>query len=194
MPKEVIEKLRKVYENEIELIQKQFGTNKKRKLANFQKRYFGKFDHLLDSGEYGPVWLVENDIAQVVFNKTKSFDNKRYDLITMCIMPNHIHLLFNILDNIDVNPANNKGKTKKYIVADTMRLIKGATARECNLLLERSGSFWHHESYDHYVRNDRELRNMINYIIQNPVKAGLVNNWTKWKWTYLSEDYLDYVV
>lgn len=56
-------------------------------------------------------------------------------------------------------------------------LIKGSTSRAANLILERSGAFWQHEKYDHLVRNDRELMNVIWYVVTNLVKAGLGNDW-----------------
>jgi putative transposase len=80
--------------------------------------------------------------------------------------------------------SSNKGK--EYPVSQTMKYIKGATAREANLLLKKQGTFWQKESYDHYVRNDRELDNIINYILNNPVKAGLIEDWTQWPWTFLA--------
>ena len=49
----------------------------------------------------------------------------------------------------------------------------------------KDGAFWHHESYDHYVR-DEELNRIIQYIVNNPVKAGMVEDWRDWKFTYLA--------
>ena len=86
--------------------------------------------------------------------------------------------------NLEQNQTNVKGKGKNYLFSETLRLIKGSTSREANKILNRNGEFWHHESYDHYVRNDKELNNIINYILQNPVKAGLVKNYNEWKWSY----------
>ncbi|MBN1145730.1 MAG: hypothetical protein JXA78_00630 [Anaerolineales bacterium] len=49
----------------------------------------------------------------------------------------------------------------------------------------RLGVFWQAESYDHVARDDRELERILQYVIYNPVKAGLVLEWEKWPWTYL---------
>jgi len=40
------------------------------------------------------------------------------------------------------------------------------------------------DSYDHYVRNEKEWGNIIAYILNNPVNAGLVNNWQEWQFSY----------
>ncbi len=73
-----------------------------------------------------------------------------------------------------------------------MRLIKGRSARSANRILQRSGRFWQDESYDHFVRDEHELENIIRYILYNPVVAGLAKNWQDWPFTYLSQEMGDW--
>ena len=73
-------------------------------------------------------------------------------------------------------------------VSDIVKKWKGASAREINLFLGRSGQLWVRETYDHIVRNEAEQNRILDYIIQNPVKAGLVENWKEWKHTWLDEE------
>lgn len=93
-----------------------------------------------------------------------------------------MHLLFQL-------PERDESRST-YPVTDILRLIKGSTAREANKMLNRSGSFWQHESYDHLVRNDMARERIIRYILKNPVKAGLVKKWNDWEWTYCKNKYL----
>ena len=65
-----------------------------------------------------------------------------------------------------------------------MQSLKGYTARKANHILGRSGAFWHHESYDHCVRNPNEWQRIVSYVLNNPVKAGLVDEWENWRWSY----------
>jgi REP element-mobilizing transposase RayT len=65
-----------------------------------------------------------------------------------------------------------------------MQSLKWYTAKECNKILNCTGQFWQHESYDHVVRNEEELNRIIEYILNNPVKAGLVETHEDWKWNY----------
>jgi REP element-mobilizing transposase RayT len=65
-----------------------------------------------------------------------------------------------------------------------MHSLKRYTARQANQLLGREGAFWQHENYDHVVRDEEEWQRIITYILNNPVKAGLVQNWEDWEWTY----------
>ena len=71
-----------------------------------------------------------------------------------------------------------------HSLSSIMHSLKGHTAREGNLLLDRTGAFWEHESYDHYVRDDKELERIVAYVLNNPVKAGLAADWKAWPWNY----------
>jgi len=50
--------------------------------------------------------------------------------------------------------------------------------------LGRRGAFWAHESFDRYVRDEREWERTVAYVLNNPVKAGLAQNWQEWRWNY----------
>ena len=91
-----------------------------------------------------------------------------YDWDACVVMANHVHLL-----------AWPKAPPPKLL-----RSLKSYTGREANKLLGRAGeSFWQKESYDHWVRNDDELRRIRVYIEQNPVKAGLVTKAEDYPWS-----------
>ena len=106
-------------------------------------------------------------------------DMKVYDLISFCIMPNHVHLLCTPLV---------KEKDRFYSLTEILHSLKRHTARQSNLILGRSGSFWQDESYDHVIRDETKPERMIQYVIYNPVKANLVKEQENWKWTYSKYD------
>jgi hypothetical protein len=74
-----------------------------------------------------------------------------------------------------------------------MKYHKSYTAVKANRILKRKGQFWHHESYDHYIRNEDELYKIINYILNNPVKAGLIGDYREWPYKWLNEEYVNLV-
>jgi putative transposase len=158
-------------------------------LPKEHKKDFASFDDLLDKNLSGPQWLKDSKVANIVKHKIHSFDKKYYSLLAYCIMSNHVHLLVDTaiqLEGITEDEINDA-----YIqLYDVLKLIKGATACEANKVLRRKGSFWQKESYDHIVSDDQELKNSIDYILQNPVKAVLVDDWQKWPHSYVNEKYL----
>ena len=141
------------------------------------ERLLKKYDALLDSGLYGSKHLIDPRVAEICKHTLHFPDGKDYKLICYCIMPNHIHLVFELIEG-------NRGISK------IMQSIKRTSARKSNQVLNRSEKFWQDESYDRLVRDDKELYFIIQYVLMNPVNAGLVKNWNDWKFTYCHPDYI----
>jgi putative transposase len=178
LPKDVIALL---YE-EYFLLQEQA---KKQSVIEGYKRYFAKFDNYLDSNTTGNHWLKTPSVAEIVMKKLHEFDKKYYDLYAYVVMSNHVHLLVDFGKQIENLPANAVISNENYAQLDkVMNLIKGATSRFANIELGRKGKFWQKGSYDHYVRNGKELNNIIAYIVNNPVKAEIVENWEDYPYIY----------
>jgi hypothetical protein len=47
-------------------------------------------------------------------------------------------------------------------------------------------TFWQAEPYDHWVRDVEEFQRIAAYIVDNPVKAGLVNRGEDYRWSSAS--------
>src|SRR5215211_6733855 len=137
LPMEVLAQLKTQRESELKALK--IGTLSER--YEVEKKHFERYDDWLDRLEFGPRWLQINSVAEIVAKETHDFNDNRYRLITNCIMPNHVHLLIEPLGN---EQAKHHGKSAKYPVTETLRLLKGRTARYCNLELKRNGSFWQH--------------------------------------------------
>jgi putative transposase len=134
---------------------------------------FLAFDRELDKGAFGPTWLKDPRVAQLVVEALELGANKLelFKLYSFVVMSNHVHVL--------VRP--------RVPLARIMKSIKGFTAREANKLLSRTGeSFWQDESFDHWVRNEDEFYRIVRYIENNPVKAGLVARPEDWPWSSAS--------
>jgi REP element-mobilizing transposase RayT len=124
----------------------------------------------LDSVRYGPMWLEDPRIAGVVANALLYGAARRrfYRLDAWVIMPNHVHAIFR----------------PRAAMPEILRWLKGRTGRVANELLGRTGKpFWQDESFDHWVRTDGELQELIEYVEDNPVKAGLVGEKEQWRWS-----------
>ena len=137
-----------------------------------QKKYFGRFDAQLARGEFGPTWLRQPEIAALVAQSLHYFDGKNYNLLCYCLMPNHVHLVVALPD--EVPP-----------LVRTLQRLKSYTATQANKLLGLTGAFWQSETYDHVVRQG-ELERIVSYMLENPVKAGLVEDWQQWPHNYLT--------
>ncbi len=143
------------------------------KLFDFKDNFIGKFRN-------SPLWLKNKNIANIVKDSLFWGAQKRYDLFAFCIMPNHVHIVIRPL-------SKNK---EPFPLQQIMYDHKHFTAIEANKILKRKGHFWQDEHYDHYIRNEKEFYNILNYIYMNPVKANLVETPEKWEHTYINDELL----
>lgn len=63
---------------------------------------------------------------------------------------------------------------------------KGASARAANLGRDRKGSFWWEDNWDTFMRDLEDEEGTVRYIRNNPVKAGVVEDWKEWPWNYVA--------
>ncbi|NHZ71968.1 MAG: hypothetical protein GWP17_02650 [Aquificales bacterium] len=181
LPQHIAEELRQQAEQmERQIKQTADPQHRHKLLYEEQKRQFGRYDAILDSCDHGPTWLAQTEIAQVVQSSlhflNDDSNHKMYDLDVYSIMGNHGHVVF--------TPLQDREKDSYIALSRIMHSLKGFTATEANKLLQRRGQFWQHESYDHIVRDEAELNRIRRYILQNPVKVGLVENEEDWPYSW----------
>jgi len=97
------------------------------------------------------------------------FDGTRYELLTFAVMDDHVHVLFRPLG--------------EWKLAKIIHSWKSFTAHELIKVFHRSGSIWQHESYDHIIRNEADLKEKLGYITTNPMRKwpGIINY--QWVWS-----------
>jgi REP element-mobilizing transposase RayT len=126
-----------------------------------------RIEKTLDAGA-GECFLRNPAIGRIVANALKEFDGSRYWLFAWCVMPNHVHVLFQTI-----------GKTS---LADILHSWKSYSAKAANHILGRNGEFWQREYHDHLIRDVAEFDRAGRYIVENPSRAGL-KNWP-WVWSW----------
>ena len=126
-----------------------------------EKQRSKKVQEHLDAG-HGECWLDKTEVGELVRQTLLKFHGTRYHLHAWVIMPNHVHLL--------IEPVG------EHALSDILQGIKSVSAHEANNLLGREGEFWQSESFDHLIRGDSDRERCVEYIAQNPVKAGLAKS------------------
>jgi REP element-mobilizing transposase RayT len=124
-------------------------------------------EQFLDNG-VGVCHLLRPAIATEVAHTLGYFDEKRYRLFAWCVMPNHVHVVFEIFPG--------------HALPEVIHSWKSFTAKRANEILGLRGTFWQREYYDHLIRDEAELARAIRYVGENPRKAGL-RDW-KWVWVW----------
>jgi putative transposase len=82
-----------------------------------------------------------------------------------CIMPDHVHLLLEPSATCDV--VTFVGEYKSLVLRATWQ--PGAT-----------GPLWQRSFWDHFLRADEAVERVAAYVVNNPVRAGMVAEWKQY--------------
>ncbi|KAB2924350.1 MAG: hypothetical protein F9K22_06520 [Bacteroidetes bacterium] len=179
LPGHVLNQVRQERQFLKERIAAGFPNMNREAVRSMHRIHFERIEQSLDSVSTGPRWLERSDCASTVLEAVRFHDVRSYDLIAGTVMPNHVHVMF-YHDTREFNTT----------VTDILGSIKRYSGRLCNTIVNRTGNpFWQEESYDHIVRSDAEFEATIRYIVHNPVKSGLTDDWRMWRWTYVKQEY-----
>ncbi|MGK7393386.1 MAG: transposase [Candidatus Cyclobacteriaceae bacterium M3_2C_046] len=150
------------------------------KFDKVKSLFFGRLDNMLDRAITVSSLLSNPEIANSLQKKLHEMDNISFHLICYTILPNHFHLL--------VEPLDNKQKTIKQI----NRIITDVKEQTTPVLTTFYGpdKHWNRDSFADILTDNQQMVHMISYTLNNPVKAGLINYWKDWPWSFCNPKYL----
>jgi putative transposase len=134
---------------------------KRPRLKDFD--YIGTYAYFVtiltkDRGTYLKEVEVVDSLIGILVEKARS---ERFSVLAYCFMPDHLHLL--------VSGEDDKSNLKKFI----------------SLFKQKSGywfkknynkNLWHISYYDHILREEESIEDVALYILENPVRRGLVSD------------------
>jgi putative transposase len=120
----------------------------------------------MDAG-YGECVFREPGAAGILTEALVHFQNQRYFTSCYTVMPNHCHL---VIQPFEGHPLEK-----------ILQVCKGYVAYKVNRQRNQTGSLWQEESYDQIVRDGEHLWRVVQYIGNNPGRAGLPRDrWVRW--------------
>ncbi len=123
-------------------------------------------EKILDAG-YGECWFRNLTYIDRLHQSLLHCHDKSYELGCYVIMANHCHLAIRPFKGIELE--------------DELGAIKRATSRFINHHEFLRGPLWNQESYDRIIRDEEHLFRVVQYIGNNPAKAGLPSSeWHRW--------------
>jgi REP element-mobilizing transposase RayT len=121
-------------------------------------------------------WILPEWVRSIVLECCLHDNGQKFDLRVAVVMPDHVHMIF--------TPLVDQQRTEVYSLAEIMDAVKGASAHRVNKGLGRKGRVWQPEPFDHVLRSSESLDAKITYLLQNPVRAGLVEEWIDYAWLW----------
>ncbi len=116
--------------------------------------------------------LTDLDSGNIIKKCISGVQNNN-DFILYCatIMPDHIHLLFQLGDQLKLGQviAKLKSQTRHSLIENNIQ--------------------WQSNFLDHHLRDGLQLERFAYYIFMNPYKKNLISIDKKWKWWIKNENY-----
>ena len=156
LPKAALERLRCERAYERKRLTEGRGLVTKADVASLDTAFRRQCEKLLDKS-HGECVLRDHRAAKIVAEAITHFDDGRYRLFAWCVMPNHVHTIF---------------KTALPL-AEVLHSWKSYTRTTINRLLSRTGKLWQDAYFDRLMRNEQQFRRAVEYVMNNPAKAGL---------------------
>jgi len=203
LPKHILQKIEAEHQQQLRDAKANGQLNSETRWLLNKKRIIA-IDDALDYEKSGPHWLSDPRIAELIVNNLYHHAELLYHLWAYIVMSNHVHAL---LQPLAVTQAAGLGTVEIKQTAQSGRLgyappdyeqdsnlnfiglpriyhaLKSYTSKKANKVLGRSGAFWQIESYDHWIRDEREFWRVIEYIENNSVKIGLCQLPEDWRWS-----------
>jgi len=95
----------------------------------------------------------------VVGELLKSTEDLGFRILCYCLMPDHLHVV--------LSPGHSAYPLSKFL-----NVFKGRTTA---IFRGREGvdKIWQRSAFDHVIRTDEDLRAIVEYIMNNPVRKGI---------------------
>ena len=115
-----------------------------------------------------PLFHNKNWARLVVTSMETGPFGKQTERYACCLMPDHLHLQL----------APREG--------NLVDLINGWKSFSANFLKKYGleGPCWQRGFYDHALRREEDIRTVAEYIVNNPVRAGLVKSWCDYPFSW----------
>jgi len=99
--------------------------------------------------------------AKIVISKLlKTVKDLKFRILCYCLMPDHLHVI--------VSPGESILPLSKFL-----NIFKGRTTGVFKDK-ENLGKIWQRSAFDHVIRTEENLKTVIEYIMNNPVRKGIV--------------------
>ena len=108
--------------------------------------------------------IFESEVhTKIIINELlKTAKDLKFRILCYCLMPDHLHII--------ISPGESNLSLLKFL-----NTFKGRTT---TIFREKEGlgKIWQRSAFDHVIRTEENLKGVIEYIQNNPVRKGIVEN------------------
>lgn len=120
-----------------------------------------------------PIFRSDLDRYELLALLRKATERCRWQVLCWCLMTTHYHLLVVVPD-------------EESLVSRALQAVNSTYARRFNSWYRRRGHLFGERFADTVIESDEHGRRTIAYILDNPVRAGMVKQFEDWPWSGLA--------
>ena len=144
---------------------KTYGKHRSLRLRGFDYRTPHAYHLTWGTARRKPLLIDPGLVIPLIEQLERKAKNGEMILYAYCFMPDHVHLLLSPEGGQDVESSIQSYKSK------TTRIYWETGNR---------GRLWQHGFYDHILRQEENIKQVARYILDNPVRKGLIDDFRKY--------------
>jgi REP element-mobilizing transposase RayT len=126
-------------------------------------------------------WTLPPSARSLVLDACLRADQWTIDLFAVVVMTDHVHMIF--------VPRIDEKISEVFSLARITKAIKGGSSHLINTELKRAGRTWQTESFDRVLRSSEKLDEKVAYVLDNPVRKGLVTRMEDYPWLWAAPNF-----
>jgi alanyl-tRNA synthetase/REP element-mobilizing transposase RayT len=153
----------------------------RRNLPHFE-RPWAKYMVTFSTRERRELTPSERDLA--LKSILYAHEHSQYQLYAACVMPDHVHLLF----EPQIKEQDKEGNTVFWSLSEILQGIKSASAHNINKVSGKKEHVWEKESMDRMIRGQSDMEEKFHYICRNPWDACVVPQTENYPWLWVPDN------
>lgn len=129
--------------------------------------------------------LARGIIDALLWRRTRH----QWQLFCYCLMPDHLHFVIRLPPSVARNINGGARGSLVEGVLEQIRDFKKYTTAQVWHGLGGEGALWQKSSYDRVIRYNDSVDAAVTYVLENPVRKGLVERWEDYPYTAIVDDW-----
>jgi REP element-mobilizing transposase RayT len=113
-------------------------------------------------------WFIDPPCARLMMEVLGKAEKCR--TFGFVVMPDHVHWVMQLGEGAELSQV--------------LHFVKSVSAHLLNKYLGRHGTLWQDGFHDHALRKEEDLEGVVRYVVENPVRAGLVDDFREYPYCF----------
>jgi putative transposase len=141
---------------------------KRPRIAGFSYIGFHRYSLTICTKGRTPLFTEAPTVEPVLTTIRRSAEAHEFAILAYCFMPDHVHLI--------VSALSESADLQKFVAK--WKQLSGFAHKQ------RTGeSLWQPSYFDHVLRDEEETLRAIRYVLENPVRKGMVVEFSEYRFS-----------